>query len=251
MFDRFGVRWRLLIAFFGISAFAVLAAAAAFYSFRAVGSGLDRITQQRVPSALGSLEISLQTERLAAAAPVLLAVTTDAQRKELLHSISSEVERLKEQVADLKRSGSDETTLQAIQRAVHKMGENLIALDFLVGSRLAAGERNDAILARISRTNTAAQRALSPGILVMDAKFSQLRNAVNNATLSTTERTTVMNELAGTISGALPLQKAQVEVSAVNDLLLRAGAADTRADLQVLSFPLRKSLRAWSNSWRT
>ncbi len=244
MIVRLGVRWRLLVAFFGISAFAVLAAAAAVYSFLAVGYSLDRITQQRVPSALNSLEISLKAERVVAAAPVLLAVSTDAQRRELLASISAEVQRLKEQVADLNSAGSDEAALQAIQRAVQKMSENLIALDFLVGSRLAAGERKSAIVAMISRTSTAAQRALSPGILVMDAKFSQLRSAVNNTELSTDERTAVMNELAATISSSLPLQKAQVEVSAVNDMLVRAASVQTRSDLELLSFPLRKSLRA-------
>ena len=37
MLDHHGVRWRLLFAFFDISAFAVLAAAAAMYSFFEVG----------------------------------------------------------------------------------------------------------------------------------------------------------------------------------------------------------------------
>ncbi len=37
MLNRLGVRGRLLMAFFGISAFAVVAAAAAMYSFLEVG----------------------------------------------------------------------------------------------------------------------------------------------------------------------------------------------------------------------
>ena len=52
MRDRLGVRGRLLLAFLGISAFAVLAAGAAIYSFAEVGKALERITQDRVPSAL-------------------------------------------------------------------------------------------------------------------------------------------------------------------------------------------------------
>jgi hypothetical protein len=64
LFQRLGVRGRLLLAFFGISAFAVLAAAAGMFSFLAVGDVLDRITQQRVPSALASLELSRQAERI-------------------------------------------------------------------------------------------------------------------------------------------------------------------------------------------
>jgi len=52
-----GVRGRLLLAFFGISAFAVLAAAAGIYASRQVGERLERI-DARVPQALSSLEVS-------------------------------------------------------------------------------------------------------------------------------------------------------------------------------------------------
>ena len=40
---------------FGISAFALIAAAAAMYSFSEVGGVLGRITEERVPAALDSL----------------------------------------------------------------------------------------------------------------------------------------------------------------------------------------------------
>src|SRR4051794_38581994 len=63
-----GVRARLLLAFFGISAFAVLAAAAGIYAFREVGDRLD-IVDTRVPSTLTSLELSRSADRIIAAAP--------------------------------------------------------------------------------------------------------------------------------------------------------------------------------------
>ena len=76
LLQRLGVRGRLLLAFLGISAFAVIAAAAAMYSFAEVGKVLGRITQERVPSALASLELSRQAERIVTAAPAFLAATT-------------------------------------------------------------------------------------------------------------------------------------------------------------------------------
>ena len=66
---------RLLLAFLGISAFALIAAAAAIYSFSEVGGVLGRITEERVPAALDFLELSRQAERIVAAAPKLLAVS--------------------------------------------------------------------------------------------------------------------------------------------------------------------------------
>ena len=102
MFERLGIRGRLLLAFFGISAFAVLATAAAVFAFLQVGEVVERITEQRVPSALASLELSRQAERVAAAAPAVLAVTSKAQHNEVSAAIGVEMARLEELLAALK-----------------------------------------------------------------------------------------------------------------------------------------------------
>ena len=62
MLSRVQVRGRLILSFYAIAGFAVLAAAAAMYSFLEVGGALDLITQDRVPSALASQELSRQAE---------------------------------------------------------------------------------------------------------------------------------------------------------------------------------------------
>ena len=53
-----GVRGRLLMAFFAVSAFAFLGASAAFHSFREFGDALSLITQQRTPAALKSQDLA-------------------------------------------------------------------------------------------------------------------------------------------------------------------------------------------------
>ena len=94
MFGRFGVRGRLLLSFFGISAFAVIAAATAMYSFLEVGNALERIIQSRVPSAIASLQLSRQAERIVAAAPALLTVNTAAEHDSGAGRSSAETDRL-------------------------------------------------------------------------------------------------------------------------------------------------------------
>ena len=69
---KFGVRGRLLLAFLSISAFAVLAAFAAVYSFSKIGNALDLITEERVPVALISQELSREAERMLAIGPTML-----------------------------------------------------------------------------------------------------------------------------------------------------------------------------------
>ncbi len=96
MLERLGIRGRLLLAFFGISALAVLATAAALYAFLQVGDVVDRITQDRVPSALASLQLSRQAERVAAAAPSVLAATSKAQHSEVSAAVAVEMSRLED-----------------------------------------------------------------------------------------------------------------------------------------------------------
>src|SRR5215475_4120353 len=102
MLERLSIRSRLLLAFFGISAFAVLATAAALYAFLQVGDVVDRITKERVPSAFASLQLSRQAERVAAAAPAVLATTSKAKHGEVSASVAAEMARLEELLTALK-----------------------------------------------------------------------------------------------------------------------------------------------------
>jgi adenylate cyclase len=77
------LRGRFLLAFLGISAFAVLAAAAAMWAFLELGQVVARITEERAPAALASLELSRQAERIAAAAPALLSARGEGARTQV------------------------------------------------------------------------------------------------------------------------------------------------------------------------
>ena len=242
LLERLGVRWRLLLAFFGISAFAVIAAAAAMYSFAEVGSMLGRITQQRVPSALASLELSRQAERIVAAAPALLAVTSTDQLRAVSGSIAGEVGKLQDGLREVKGSGTHPAALAAIEPAVDGVQRNFIALDALIAKRLAIAARKEELLRQLSATNIATQRLVAPGILVMDSKIAEWRRANAGPGLDEQERGAATAKLGQEIATFLPHQRAQIELSAINDGLLKTAAAPTQADLPLLAFPLRRSL---------
>src|SRR5262245_48175745 len=135
--QRFGVRFRLLLAFFGISAFAVIAATAAMYAFSDVGRVLGRVTEERVPSALASLELSRQAARIVTAAPALLAVASETQHTEVSRSIDAEAARLSALLQNLRGSTVDPSALAAIEPLVAGLRRNLDSLDALISGRLA------------------------------------------------------------------------------------------------------------------
>jgi adenylate cyclase len=231
------VRWRLLLAFFGISAFALLAAAAAMWAFMELGRVVERTTAERAPAALASLELSRQAERIAAAAPALLAAASESARVEVAAGIRAQLARLEALLAGLQNATPDQAALGAIEPAVAGLGHNLEALDRLVADRLAITRVKEALLSRLSSAVIGAQRLVTPGILVLDAQLAAWRRA-GAAGSGAGE------DLARAVASSVPLQKAQLEIAAMNDNLLKAADASSPADLPLLSFPLARSLRA-------
>ena len=69
-------RERLLLSFIAISSFAVVAAVVGNYAFYAIGEALHQVTEKSVPPAIATLELAQRTERIVAAGPALLGVTT-------------------------------------------------------------------------------------------------------------------------------------------------------------------------------
>jgi adenylate cyclase len=241
-FGQPGVRGRLLLAFVGISALAVIAAAAGLYSFGEVGKALGRITEERVPGALTSLELSRQAERIVAAAPALLAVHSEEQLRQVSGGIQAEVGKLERLLEELRQSGLHPGALAPIEPAVDGLRRNLDALDALIAKRLAVAARKQARLGDLADTNVATQRLVAPGILVMESKIAEWRRSSGGAGQGQGERAAATAALGQAIADYLPQQKAQIELSAINDGLLKAAAAPTPADLPLLAFPLRRSL---------
>jgi adenylate cyclase len=231
------VRWRLRLAFLGISAFAVLAAAVGTYAFRQTAFVLERITEQRVPSALAALDLSRQAARIVAAAPTLLSARSQAQYREVSTAITTEVDRLQSLLAQIKRGAVDPGALAAMEPAVEGLHRNLAALATIVERRLELSDGKNALLRRLSNTTVAAQRLVAPAIVVMDSKIAALRRATSGDPTAQPPR-----EFAQEIASNLPMQKAQLEFAAINDGLLKAAAAENPADLTVLAFPLNRSL---------
>jgi class 3 adenylate cyclase/HAMP domain-containing protein len=242
MSDRLGVRGRLLLAFFGISAFAVLTAGAAMYSFFKAGEALNRITRDRVPSTIASQKLSRQAERLTAAAPALLAVKTKTEHELISKRIATELDGLDSQLGVLSKLDMDPHSLALIENLVFQLGVNLTTVDTMTINNLVLVERRNELLRDLSFTDISSRRLLAPGLLVMDAKLAEIQRVLRDSEAAPGQESQRISDLAEPIISLAPLQRAQAEVSTINDTLVKAASADSPADLGVLLFPLRRSL---------
>jgi signal transduction histidine kinase len=233
------VRTRLLLAFFGISAFAILAAAAGIYAFREVGARLD-LVDTRVPPTLTSLELSRSAERIIAAAPALLAATERQRRDEIKAELAAEVDRLNTKLLDLKRDRG-EALPRTMEPIVAALTVNLAALDDVVARRLDANERVNALRRGIFQASEETQRLLAPWLMIMDGQISALaanvQRAGPNADTDAARRLAALNQMQHAT------QAAQRQFSAAIDMLSEASTTDQERRLPILAFQLGRALR--------
>ncbi|GIT93231.1 hypothetical protein JANAI62_37250 [Jannaschia pagri] len=241
MFGAAGVRGRLLLAFFGISSLGVFIAAAALFSFSTVGSVLDRITSQNVPAALGTIEMSRQAERIVATAPTLLSVPNEVEREEISTRIFAEIEELNDQLAVLRNGNLSATEARRLEPAIMRLGGNIRQLNVTVGERLEVNSIKDQLVETLALTDSAIQGALSPGVMILDARFAQLQRQAAEPSASVAELNETLAELKELVSSTLPQQTARFEAAAINDMLVRAALATSPSEISALAFPLRRS----------
>ena len=126
----------------------------------AIDRVLALITQQRIPIAVQSQEISRHAERIASAAPALLTITTKAEKDQWSRAIDIEVATLNELLAQLKQSGVEGAAVQVLGLDVERMRNNLQSLDQLVN---ASWSSRPAGLVAQSYPGTSDQGLLAPG----------------------------------------------------------------------------------------
>jgi signal transduction histidine kinase/CheY-like chemotaxis protein len=240
--SRLGVRGHLLLAFLGISAFAVLGAGAALYSFREIDGSLGLITQRRIPVVVQSQELSRHAERIAAAAPALLTVASQAEKDEWAHGISIEVNTLNELLAQLRQGGVESAALHSLESGVEKLRSNLQALDRLVDQRLALGEQKKEQVGTALQFAAEVQNLLEPWVSVMDERIAQWRRIAQDASISSERRVAADQEFEKSLAWFRALQSSEVLASSVSDLLQRAATADSPIATNISGFRAQQAL---------
>jgi signal transduction histidine kinase/HAMP domain-containing protein len=244
MFARLGIRGRLLIAFFGISALAVIGAAAALYSFRAIDDTLALITQRRLPIAVKSQELSRHAERIVAAAPALLTTTSQGEKDAWSRVITSEVNALNELLAEIRRTGDESAALKALEGNVEHISDNLHELNVLVNNRLTLVSEKRGQLGKALQIAGDLQGLLAPWISVMDERIDQWRRSARDPSIADAQRGTTDLDFEKTLASFRALQNSEALASSVSDLLQRVASADEPDAVGVSEFRLQQSLNA-------
>jgi adenylate cyclase len=232
-----------VLAFFGISAFGVLGAGVAFYSFHRIDDALALITQRRVPVALISQELSRHMERILAAAPELLAATTPDEKAQWSVRIATEVNILTSLLRNLREAGYEDSELAWLEPYVERLRDNLGELNRLINNRLEVAEQKKDLLRKELEVAAAMQQLLGPWASVMDGKIAQWRGLAVNPAVPAERRQAADREFEESLGWFRSLQQSQFLASYINDMLQRAASTDDANGLTVAAFRLQQALR--------
>jgi class 3 adenylate cyclase/phosphoglycerate-specific signal transduction histidine kinase len=78
--SKFGIKTKLFLAFFTLAALTALASAVAWYVFRDIDRAVTRVTVESVPGIIAALSSAEKSAEIAAAAPALMAVSSQEER---------------------------------------------------------------------------------------------------------------------------------------------------------------------------
>ena len=232
-----------MLAFFGISAFAVLGAGAALYSFQQISDAFASITQRRIPLALTSQELSRHAERIVAAAPTLLTTTSQDEKEDRSVAISGEINVLYSLLTNLRSAGVESRELASLERYVERLRDNLSELNLLINNRLMIADQKKDLVRKELDLAGDIQKLLAPWVAVMDEKIAQWRKIVADPAVPAERRQRADREFEESLSWFRSLQHSQVVASYINDMLQQAASSDDGNSLAVTSFRLQQSLR--------
>jgi PAS domain S-box-containing protein len=148
---RLGVAQRLLLAFFGATAFVVVASLFALLTFREYAAGFDRLAATRLPALIAAGDLAQRAQMLAANAPNLATADSHFGRQALtsdLHRQWAELTR----ILTARRDATPESgPLEEMVRDAEALRADIDRLDSAVGRQIDADTLARTIFSRLSR----------------------------------------------------------------------------------------------------
>jgi len=241
---RFGVRASLILAFVVISGFAVLATVAAMYSFQRMQTLLDKITEQRVPTALAAQELSSRVGRILAETPTLLVASTPLERSEIWSRIGNEIDAIDHLLLLLRNRGFPADTLTSLNHVLDSLRSNLFSLYILVGERIVLAETKAMLLDEILKEHEETMKVLEPWIINVNNDVRRQRAAVDDSRLPAADRSISETELIASLTLLASLQQILQSVTEIHASLLGAVSAEKHERLDLLKLRTQWSMEA-------
>jgi signal transduction histidine kinase/CheY-like chemotaxis protein len=240
---RLGLRGRLLLSFIAISSFAVLAALVGNYAFFAISEALHQVTDRSVPPAIASLELAQRVERIVAAGPALLSVSTAAEFEGASSVLDQELKGAALAVSELPDSGLNAEEIRDIQSVFDVLTANLNALKLASQKRITASDSKAVLVRDIFDSYKQFRTIWTPKFEELKQHIAALQRALDSPQSSSEDRLAAFDRLNAAIRDLSPLEQVQQEAAIAFETLVRAANAANSAALDITREQADRSVR--------
>ncbi|WP_448203559.1 ATP-binding protein [Azospirillum sp. sgz302134] len=134
---RLGVAFRILAGLTVIAGLTAATGVVAVSLFSRFHQGFDQIATARVPGLISASQLAQQSGTLAANAPALVAVQSQAVREAVMARLGDQIVLLEDLMARLRARGIDATDLDELERRKNELVTNLLTLNGQVERQLS------------------------------------------------------------------------------------------------------------------
>ena len=215
---KFGIKFKLQIAFGVVAIMTVVAAAVAIMSFSDTERGFARVQSREVPMMTDALRLSVASGEISAAAARFVSAKTSDDRKLIAAQIATRSRDLDAILDRLRAGQGDSSGLSIAEPMAKRLKENLAALEKAISERTALSDRLEARIEALHKAHAKISDKLTP--IVDDSYFEVVTTAEDVGQTGDIIVRTL-------IQGGLQVMQAMVEVGAETNLvtgLLTAGA---------------------------
>jgi methyl-accepting chemotaxis protein len=161
---QFGIKSKLFLAFAAVSGTTVVAGAAGWLMFSQVGTLFHDVSGKNIPEIVGTLGLQTETQALAASAPAMLAVQTQADRSRELAALKVRQEQVAKRLEAVAAMQSDKQAIDKLKSLNASINDKLAALDAAVDARLKLSERGEGLRSKQVSAQAAINDALLPAL---------------------------------------------------------------------------------------
>jgi signal transduction histidine kinase len=239
----FGLRQRLLLSFIAISGFAVVAAVVGNYAFYATGEALHQVTEKSVPPAIATLEFAQRTERIVAAGPALLGVTSSKEFDAVSSVLEQELKEARRLLSELPGQGLTAEKLGEILNVFDRVSANLETLKSAVQTRIGAADRKALLVRDTFDAYNKFRSIWTPKFDELKGHILALQRALDAAGSTPEDRLAAIDRLNAAFRDLAPLEQIQQEAANAFEALVRAAGAGTQLELETIRAQAERSVR--------
>ena len=161
---RFGIRYKMLIAFSVVAAMAVTSGLVAWLSLRRIEAELAEVVHRAVPVMSVAEALAVEASAIVGATTTLTAALTEEQRAALMVSLTHQIGGLNRRLKELAELKVDERVLAPLRERIARLSTNLGRQGNLVGLRISLLSQIQAAAVQLALSHKQFLAAVDPHI---------------------------------------------------------------------------------------